>query len=78
MQGYREGKQLCDAFFSEAVSKVYQITIRTGLSPLESSLSSEALKVGVRFPLCYDTLIAEVVEVFKHQQGSHFSNGVAR
>jgi hypothetical protein len=28
--------------------------------------------------MCYYTLITEVVEVFEHQQGSHFSNGVAR
>jgi hypothetical protein len=28
--------------------------------------------------MSYYTLITEVVEVFEHQQGSHFSNGVAR
>jgi hypothetical protein len=28
--------------------------------------------------MCYYTLITEVVEVFEHQQGSHFSDGVAR
>jgi hypothetical protein len=78
MQGYREGKQLCDAFFSEAVSKVYQITSSTGLAPLKSGLSGKVLEVGVRFPMSYYTLIAEVVEVFEHQQGSHLSDGVAR
>jgi hypothetical protein len=29
MQGYREGKQLLDAFFAEAVSNVYSIASRT-------------------------------------------------
>jgi hypothetical protein len=28
--------------------------------------------------MSYYTLITEVVEVFEHQQGSHFSDGVAR
>jgi hypothetical protein len=33
------------------------------------------LKVGVRFPMSYYTLIAEVVVVFAHHKGSHLSNG---
>ena len=78
MQGYREGKQLGDAFFSEAVSKMASITSGTGLAPLEGSLSGEVLKVGVRFPMRYYTLIAEVVAVFEPQKGSHLSDGVAR
>jgi hypothetical protein len=78
MQGYREGKQLCYAFFSQAVSTMDSITSSTGFVPLESGLSGEVLKVGVRFPVSYYTLIAEVVAVFAHSQGSHLSNGVAR
>jgi hypothetical protein len=78
MQSNRECKQLCYAIFSEAVSKMDQITSSAGLSPLESNLSGQVLKVGVRFPMCYHTFITEVVEVFEHQQGSHFSDGVAR
>jgi hypothetical protein len=78
MQGYREGKQLCDPFFSQAVSTMYSITSSTGWAPLESSLSSKVLKVGVRFPMSYYTLIAEGVEVCAHQKSSHLSNGMAR
>jgi hypothetical protein len=78
MQGQGEGKQLCYAFFSQAVSQVYAITGSTGWAPLESGLSGEVLKVGVRFPRSYDTLIAEVVKVFAHQKGSHLSKRVAR
>jgi hypothetical protein len=60
------------------VSQVYSITGSTGWAPLESGLSGEVLKGGVRFPRSYDTLIAEVVKVFVHQKGSHLSKGVAR
>jgi hypothetical protein len=34
--------------------------------------------VGVLLPHGYHTFITEVIEVFEHQQGSHFSDGVAR
>jgi hypothetical protein len=60
------------------VSQVYSITSSTEWAPLKSGLSGEVLKVGVRFPMSYYTLIAEVVAVFAHQKGSHLSNGVAR
>jgi hypothetical protein len=54
---------------------MYSITGRTGLAPLEGSLSGEVLKVGVRFPMSYYTLIAEVVEVFAHPKGAIFLMG---
>jgi hypothetical protein len=78
MQGYRKGKQLCYPFFSQSVSQVDSITSSTEWAPLESGLSGEVLKVGVRCPMRYYTLIAEVVAVFAHQKGSHLSDGVAR
>jgi hypothetical protein len=78
LQGYREGKQLGYLFFSQAVSTMYSITSSTGWAPLESGLSGEVLRVGVRCPMSYDTLIAEVVEVFVHQKDRHLSHGVAR
>jgi hypothetical protein len=78
MQGYREGKQLCYALISQAVSTMYSITSSIGWAPLESSLSGEVLKVGVRFPMSYYTLITEVVAVFSHPKGSHLSHGVTR
>jgi hypothetical protein len=60
------------------MSTIYSITSSTGWAPLESGLSGEVLKVGVRFPMRYYTLITEVVEVLEHPKGSHLSNGVAR
>jgi hypothetical protein len=78
MQGYREDKQLGYAFFSQAVSTMYASTSSTGWAPLESGLSGEVLTVGVRCPMSYYTLIAEVVEVLAHPKSSHLANGVAR
>jgi hypothetical protein len=78
MQGYREGKQLCYAFFSQAVSTVDSITSSTGWVPLESGLSGKVLVIGAFLPHSSYTLIAEVVAVFAHQKGSHLSDGVAR
>jgi hypothetical protein len=68
MQGYREDKQLGYPFFSQEVSTMYSITSSTGVAPLESGLSGEVLKVGVRFLMSSYTLIAEVVAVFAHQK----------
>ena len=78
MQGYRERKQLGYAFFSEAVSTMDSITSGTGLAPLESSLSSKVLVIGVFLPHSYDTFVAQIVEVLEHQQGSHLSDGMTR
>jgi hypothetical protein len=78
MQGYGESRQLYYACLSQAVSTMYSSTSSTGWAPLESGPPGEVLKVGIRFPMSYDTLIAEVVEVFVHQKGSRLSNGVAR
>jgi hypothetical protein len=78
MQGYREGKQLGDAIFSEAASTMDSITSGTGLAPLKSSQSSKVLVIGVFLPHSYDALIAQVVAVFEHQQGSHLPDGMTR
>jgi prephenate dehydratase len=78
MQGQGEGKQLCYACFSQAVSQVDSITSSTGLAPLESGLSGEVLVIEAFLPNSYYTLIAEVVEVFEYQQSSHLADGVAR
>jgi hypothetical protein len=78
MQGYREGKQLCDPCCSQAVSTMYSSTSGTGLTPLESGLSSKVLVIEAFLPHSHYTLIAEVVAVFAHPKGSHFANGVTR
>jgi hypothetical protein len=78
MQGQGEGKQLCYAFFSQAVSQVDSITGSTGWAPLESGLSGKVLVIEAFLPHRYHTLIAEVVKVFAHPKGSHLSKGVAR
>jgi hypothetical protein len=78
IQGYREGKQLCYPFFSQAVSKMDSITSSTGFVLLESGLSGKVLVIGAFLPHSYYALIAEVIEVFAHKKGSHLSNEVAR
>jgi hypothetical protein len=72
IQGYQEGKQIGYPVFSQSVSTMYSIISSTGWAPLESGLSGEVLKIGVRCPMSYYTLIAEVVEVLAHPSEGFF------
>jgi hypothetical protein len=55
IQGYREGKQLCYLFFSQAVSTMYSITSSAGWAPLESGLSGKVSVIGSFLPHSYYT-----------------------